>query len=136
MLVVAGGMVGTAIRAALESAMPAAPGHWPWATFLINITGAFVLGSLLEALVRTGRDEGWRRGVRLTAGTGLLGGYTTYSTFSVEVVQVSRDGALLIGPMYALASVALGLAAAGLGYRVAVALTPRPGPPAAAGGTS
>ncbi len=134
-MVVTGGTVGTAIRAALERAVPSDPGGWPWATFVVNITGAFVLGALLEMLIRTGPDSGWRRRVRLTAGTGLLGGYTTYSTFAVEIVEGARGSAPLLGPLYGLVSVALGVAAAAAGFWLATVVTPKLGRPSPVGGS-
>ncbi|MGC3994827.1 MAG: CrcB family protein [Propionicimonas sp.] len=108
-VILAGGTVGTAVRAALESAWPAVPGEWPWTTFWINVSGALVLGVLLEVLAASGPDRGWRRGLRLGVGTGVLGGYTTYSTFSVETVSLLRSGALLTGVGYALVSVVVGV---------------------------
>lgn len=113
-----GGAAGTATRAAFEGAFPAAPGQWPWTTFWLNVSGALVLGILLEVLAGTGPDRGWRRGVRLGAGTGFLGGYTTYSSFTVETFGLIRSEAWLIALGYALGSVILGLAAAFLGARV------------------
>lgn len=123
-VVFVGGALGTAIRAALEAAFPAQPGGWPWATFLINVSGAFVLGLLLETLSRRGPDAGARQLVRLGLGTGVMGGYTTYSTFAVETVRLIGTGAVLAGFGYALGSVLLGLAAALAGTRLAVRLTP------------
>ena len=122
LLIVLGGALGTAIRAALEAAQPAQPGGWPWTTFVINVTGAFVLGVLLEALARSGPDTGVRQYLRLGVGTGVLGGYTTYSTFAVESVKLLGGGAVLVGLGYALASVLLGLAAALAGTLLAARL--------------
>ncbi|MFT4109817.1 FluC/FEX family fluoride channel [Propionicimonas sp.] len=118
-VIMVGGTVGTAVRAALESAWPAVPGQWPWTTFWINLSGALVLGALLEVLAASGPDRGWRRGLRLGVGTGVLGGYTTYSTFSVETVSLVRSGALPVGVGYALASVVIGVGLAYLGARAA-----------------
>lgn len=110
-----GGTVGTAARAWLEAVFAPPPGTWPWVTFWINVGGSFVLGALLEVLAETGRDVGWRRGLRLGLGTGVLGGFTTYSTFSVETVQLLGTGALLSGFGYAIGSVTAGLGTALLG---------------------
>jgi fluoride exporter len=110
-LILIGGMAGTAVRAGLEAAWPPASGQWPWTTFCINITGSLALGALLEFL-GAGSDDGWRRSVRLGVGTGVLGGYTTYSTFSVETVELLRAGQWLPGLGYAAASVVGGVAAA------------------------
>lgn len=110
-LVLIGGMTGTAARAGLESAFPTPAEGWPWTTFWINISGSLVLGVLLEMLA-AGEDEGWRRHLRLGVGTGLLGGYTTYSTFSVETITLLQGGQWFSGIGYALASVGIGIAAA------------------------
>ncbi len=119
-LIVAGGSVGTFLRWWLESSFGAPPGQWPWATFWINLSGSFLLAVLLDALAASGEDVGWRRRLRLGVGTGVLGGYTTYSTFALEAVQLGRSGA--VGPMllYAGGSVVLGVAlayAGGWGFR-------------------
>lgn len=121
-LVAVGGALGTTLRALLEHTWPAAPGGWPWTTFAINLVGSFVLGALLETLVRSGPDEGRRRLVRLGVGTGVLGGFTTYSTFVVEVERRLSGGFVVTGLAYALVSVALGLVAAWLGVVAAGAL--------------
>ena len=119
LLVAAGATIGTAIRATLELAYPAQPGGWPWATFLINIAGSLLLGIVLESLARSGDDTGWRQRVRLTVGTGVLGGFTTYSTFIVEIDQLARSGHLIVGASYALVSVVTGVFAAGAGVALA-----------------
>ncbi len=113
-VVLVGGAFGTAVRAALESAFPAQPGGWPWITFAINVSGSFLLGLLLETLSRRGPDAGLRRYLRLGVGTGVMGGYTTYSTFAVETVRLLGLGgaATFLGIGYALGSVVLGLLAA------------------------
>jgi CrcB protein len=117
-VILAGGTLGTGARAWLETAFPAKAGQWPWTTFWINVSGALLLGVLLALLAESGPDVGWRRALRLGVGTGVLGGYTTYSTFAVETLQLLRSGAWLAGLGYAVASVLLGLAAAYTGARV------------------
>ncbi|PWJ25948.1 camphor resistance protein CrcB [Branchiibius hedensis] len=106
-LVFVGGVAGTAAREGLSVAFPG-HGGFPVTIFLINITGAFALGFLLELLVRLGSDEGPRRTARLLLGTGFLGGYTTYSTFAVGAVQLLQSGQHAAGGSYALATVILG----------------------------
>lgn len=108
-VILIGGTAGTAMRAWLETAFAPAADQWPWTTFWINVTGALMLGVLLEVLAETGSDEGWRRGVRLGVGTGALGGYTTYSTFAVETLQLLRTGAWPVGLGYAIGSVLTGV---------------------------
>lgn len=112
-----GGLFGAASRDAIEQTWPA-PGHgFPAATFVINLLGAFVLGALIEKLIRSGDDAGWRRRTRLIGGTGFCGAFTTYSTLAVESVQLARHGAWPTAVGYVAASVAGGLlaAAAGIG---------------------
>jgi len=111
-LIFVGGSFGTALRAWLENDFASPPGEWPWVTLWINLGGSLILGGVLEGLAGTGPDRGWRRGARLGFGTGLLGGFTTYSTFSVEVVQLFRSGVWLVAVGYALVSVVGGVLAA------------------------
>lgn len=130
-LVVAGGAAGTTARYLLESAFVPPAGQVPWVTAVINVTGAFLLGTLLTALARGGADTGVRRGVRIGAGTGVLGGYTTYSTFAVEVHALLGAGLAWTGIGYAVGSVLAGVAAALVGVLLARRLVPARGPGAA-----
>lgn len=106
-LVAAGGAVGTAARYGLAEALPAA-GGWPTATFVENLVGATLLGVLLEVLVRRGPESPRGRLVRLTVGTGVLGGFTTFSSLAIEVERLLADGRVALGLAYALVSVAAG----------------------------
>ena len=116
-VVAAGGAVGTAAREAVALAVPPV-GGLPVAILAVNLAGAFVLGVLLEALQRRGPDEGGRRLLRLAAGTGFCGGFTTYSTLAVGAAELLRSGPAALGAAYAVGSVLLGVAAAGLGVLV------------------
>jgi len=109
--VLAGGAVGTLARAALEEGFGAGRGEWPWATFGINVVGSFLLGLLVAVLVVRGGDERWR----LALGTGVLGGFTTYSTFIVEADRLVADGHVGLATGYALGSIVVGVVAAALG---------------------
>ncbi|GEL48820.1 hypothetical protein CHO01_39360 [Cellulomonas hominis] len=111
-LVAAGATLGTTARATLESTFAPTTGAVPWVTFGINITGSFLLGALLQLLTYAGPDTGWRRTVRLGCGTGVIGGFTTYSTFILEIDQLARGGNLGAATGYMFASVSAGLAAA------------------------
>lgn len=112
-LVFCGATLGTFLRAGVTLAHPAQPDSWPWTTFAINLIGAFVLGVLLESLAIAGTDDGRQRIIRLTFGTGVLGGFTTYSTYVLEITQ--RMDAPVLAVTYALVSMVLGVGAAGLG---------------------
>ncbi len=112
LLVGIGGAIGTLLRVGIESAVSPAAGGWPTGTFLINISGAFILAVLLESLSLHGPDGGWRRRIRLGVGTGVLGGYTTYSSFMVETALLGADDRYLVAFGYAAISVVLGVIAA------------------------
>ena len=120
-----GGTLGTASRYLIGLSVPHL-GRLPVATFGINVTGAFVLGVLLERLALGGADQGRRRLVRLAAGTGFLGGYTTYSTLAVDTVSLWRDGLPAEAVAYALGTLVIGAAAAALGIFIAARFR-RPG---------
>lgn len=117
--VAAGGVVGTAARYALALGTPTTSGAWPWATFVVNIVGAFVLGALLESVARSGASAGRLQRIRLFGGTGFCGSLTTYSTFAVDVDLLIRDKAAGIAVGYLVASLVAGLVAAGVGIAAA-----------------
>ena len=112
-----GGTLGTAAREALSLALPAV-GGLPVAILVINVVGAFALGVLLEALVRSGPDSGGRRLLRLGAGTGFCGGFTTYSTLAAGTAGLLGAGTTGLAVGYAVGSVLLGTAAAWVGIAV------------------
>jgi CrcB protein len=85
---------------------------FPWGTLVINVTGSFFLGVLFALLVEHGVGSST---VRLSLMTGLLGAYTTFSTFSLETFRLFEIGATRQAVANAALSVVLGLAAVGLG---------------------
>lgn len=117
-----GGMGGTLCRYWLNGAIPA-PQELPLPTLLINLGGSFFLGVLLEALLRGGPDAGMIRLTRLLAGTGFLGGFTTYSAFAVEAVGLGAGGKIGLAAAYIALSVVGGilLSFAGIGVSAAIA---------------
>ncbi len=125
--VAAGGVLGALARYALTSALPTPARGWPVGTTVVNLLGCFALGLLLEALARRGPDTGRRHLVRLGAGTGLLGSFTTCSTLAVETDLLAREGATALAVAYPLVSVVTGVALCGLGVVLAARLVPRPG---------
>ena len=116
-LVAAGGCAGTLVRAALERAWPASPGHLPVTTLALNVVGALALGLLLGVL---GEE---RPRLRLALGTGVLGGLTTHSTFILESHRLLTSGGdgghPVLGAAYLVGSMVAGLVAAGLGLWLA-----------------
>lgn len=117
-IVGAGGGVGAAARYVLTEALAPALAR-PTVTFMINIFGALLLGVLLEALARRGPDVGAGRALRLLLGTGVLGGFTTYSTLALDAASLLRAGHPLVMVGYGLGSVLVGLAAAAVGIVIA-----------------
>ena len=98
----AGGVLGALARAGAEEGLPHGTGSWPWATFAVNLVGAFVLGA---AITRLQERLAPTRYVRSFVGTGLCGALTTFSTLQLELAQ------MLDGHRWALA---LGYVAASL----------------------
>ncbi|MEP6759758.1 MAG: CrcB family protein [Sporichthyaceae bacterium] len=113
-----GGAVGALARAGLADLWPHRADQWPWSTLVTNASGAALLGVLLAVLAtRFPRD----RFARPLLGTGLLGGYTTFSTLSVDAVQLVRFDR----PGLALGYVAANLAAILVGCWLGLLLSRR-----------
>lgn len=117
-----GGAAGTLLRAGAEELWPAASGHLPVATLSVNTVGAFCLG-LLTGLLATA--QGRSRLLRLALGTGTMGGLTTHSTFMVESERLLFGESTILGAVYLLGSVAVGLGACALGLAAGTALYDR-----------
>jgi CrcB protein len=108
LLVMAGGAVGAAMRFQLSRWLPVSADGWPWPTFTANVAGGLAMGVLAAWLLRTGEaGESWR----LLLGVGVLGGFTTFSAFSLEMAQMVERGQGMFVAGYAAASVLLALAA-------------------------
>jgi fluoride exporter len=104
-----GGACGGSVRAALWERYPVTEGAWPWVTFAENLTGSLLLGFLVVALAE--RRPGHPM-VAAALGPGLLGSYTTYATFAVELTRLVESGAVNLAAGYAAATVGAGLALA------------------------
>jgi CrcB protein len=117
--VLGGGAVGSLLRyVAGVAIMSRWSGRFPIATFLINVTGSFAIG-LLASLLADSTNPNWRPLLI----TGLLGGFTTFSSFEWETLAAARGGAGGIALLYVLGSVVIGLAACWLGVAAASMLT-------------
>lgn len=101
-----GGAFGAVARYAVSLGIPTTTGGFPWSTFIVNVTGSAVLGLLLVLLV-----ERFPRGAlaRPIVGTGVIGAYTTFSTFEVDAVNLVRAGHAATAVIYVVASVITGL---------------------------
>ena len=114
-----GGACGAVARYAVSLGIPTGTAGFPWSTFVINVTGSAFLGLLLVVLV-----EQFPRG-RLTrpiVGTGVIGAYTTFSTFEIDAVNLVRAGHPTTAVIYVTASVIAGLVAVWAGMTGARAL--------------
>jgi CrcB protein len=95
------------------------PTSFPWGTFVINVSGSFVLGILFVLMTERFRPEPWlRSGLTI----GLLGAYTTFSTLSLETYRLAEDGAYGLAVANAAGSLAAGLVAVYLGVVLGRAL--------------
>lgn len=117
LLVAAGGAIGTGLREALSLAFPLVSGI-SLTTGAINVVGAFLLALLMEVLTRSGPDTGRLRDLRLFVGTGVLGGFTTYSALAADAVVLGDAGRFIAAGGYAVGTLVFGLAAAALGIAV------------------
>ena len=119
LLAALGGALGALARWAVAVALPSSPGGWPWATFLVNVTGCLLIGVLLAVLPARFPGNPW---LRPFLAVGVLGGYTTYSAFAVEVVRLVEVGAWPSAAGYVAASVLGGVVAVAAGLLAARAV--------------
>ncbi|HEU0087130.1 MAG TPA: fluoride efflux transporter CrcB [Pseudonocardiaceae bacterium] len=106
--VFAGGALGALARAILSEELAAAPASWPWATFGVNIVGAFLLGYFATRLQERLPLSSYRHPL---LATGLCGGLTTFSTMQVEILRMLDGQQWGLAAGYAAASVLCGYAA-------------------------
>jgi CrcB protein len=122
-LVFVGAGLGGVLRHLLNLGIGRAVGTaFPWATMFINITGSIAMGLLLGWLAFRA-DEPWALPTRLFIATGVLGGYTTFSTFSLETIVLIERNQMGAALGYAGGSVALGLFGLWAGLSLARSMT-------------
>jgi len=118
LLVGSGGMLGAVTRYSLGSLFKFEAGGFPYSTFIINLSGSFLLGLFLSFIIpeqpHKMPDE-WR----LFFATGCLGAYTTFSSFTNETLLLYQQGYLLTGLLYSAGSLVGGMFCVGLGLLVA-----------------
>ncbi len=107
-LVMSGGAIGAGLRYGLSRAVPFSSGGWPWPTFAANVLGGLAMGALAAWVLR---GDNSAEPLRLFVGVGVLGGFTTFSAFSLEMAQMIERGQVGLAAGYAFASVLLALAA-------------------------
>jgi CrcB protein len=92
-----GGGLGAIARYGLTELLPILPGHFPWATFVTNVAGCFLIGVLMVLIT-----DVWsaHRLVRPFVGVGVLGGFTTFSTYAVEIRGLLQPGTVAVAFAY------------------------------------
>ena len=107
-LVFVGGGLGASLRHLINLTCAKCIGtSFPWGTFIINITGSTVMGLIAGYLAFKGEaSQPWR----LFIMTGILGGYTTFSAFSLDAATLYERGQMLAAAVYVIGSVVLGIA--------------------------
>ncbi|MEW2147371.1 CrcB family protein [Micromonospora vinacea] len=110
--IAAGGVLGALTRAGLQHALPHPPTGFPWATFAANTSGCLLIGVLMAVL---GHLDGGPPLARPFLGVGVLGGFTTFSTYAVDVQQAIVAGAPGTALAYLAATVLGALVAVGVG---------------------
>jgi CrcB protein len=103
-----GGAVGTLARAVVATVFVDDPARWPWATFGVNIVGAFLLGYFTTRLLERLPLSSYRRPL---LGTGLCGGLTTFSTMQVETLKMIEHHHFRLAAGYTVVSIVAGLLA-------------------------
>lgn len=115
LVVAAGGALGAAGRFGAAKALPSAPDEFPWSTFLVNATGCLLLGLLMVCALDVWPTS---RYLRPFLGIGLLGGFTTFSTYALETRNLVAEHQQQLAGVYLVGSVAAGLTAVWLGVAV------------------
>ncbi|WP_426028877.1 fluoride efflux transporter CrcB [Brevundimonas sp. TWP2-3-4b2] len=115
LIVAAGGALGTVARYGIGRLLPATA--WPWATLTVNLVGGLLMGLLAGWLAFRGGVHG--ESIRLFAAVGVLGGFTTFSAFSLETALMIERRQLAMAGGYVAASVALSVLALFIGLMVA-----------------
>jgi len=117
-----GGMAGASARYAVNRGIPTHPGGFPWATLWINVSGSFLLGVVLVVVLEKLPPT---RLVQPFVATGVLGAFTTMSTYQVETALLLKDGHVATAAGYSMGSVAVGIALAYLGLVAGRRVLPR-----------
>jgi len=107
LLVGIGGALGAMARFAVGGAIGALPNGFPLSTFLINIAGSLAMGALVAVLAKT--TPQFQNEIRLFVAVGIFGGFTTFSSFSLDAITMIERGDFLLAAIYIVGSVLLSL---------------------------
>ena len=123
LLVFVGAGIGGSLRYAVNSVCARYCGpSFPWGTLAVNIAGSFLMGALAGWLAFKA-GEGWSHPLRLFLATGILGGFTTFSAFSLDAVALWERGDLGLATAYVAASIVLSIGGLAAGLVLARSLT-------------
>ena len=111
-VVALGGAVGSLGRYAVGLALPHVAGDFPWATFMVNATGSLAMGLLVAWVLTMVDPHPW---LRPFLGVGVLGGWTTFSSFALDIHALGGAGRAGLALAYLVASFVVGIIAVGLG---------------------
>jgi CrcB protein len=111
-VIAVGGVIGAECRYLVSVVLPHEPTGFPLATFLINILGCLLIGMLMVVIIEFGRGH---RLARPFLGVGVLGGFTTFSTYATDVVTLAQHQAAALALAYLVATPLAAVAAAWLG---------------------
>ena len=114
--VAVGGIAGAEARYGLGLALPHRPSQWPWSTLLINISGCVLIGVLMVVITELVDAHPLTRPL---LGVGVLGGYTTFSTYTVDVLNLAQAGRWPLALGYGVATPVLAVLAAAAGAALA-----------------
>jgi fluoride exporter len=110
--VAAGGVLGSLGRYAVGLALPHVAGSFAWSTFLVNVTGSLAMGVLVVWVLSMTQPHPW---LRPFLGVGVLGGWTTFSSYALDLHAMVQAGHGLVAAAYLVGSLVVGLVAVGLG---------------------
>jgi CrcB protein len=117
LLICLGGAIGTGARYLIAIGTPRLLGAWfPYATLVVNVVGSFLLGAIMHVGLTTNLMS---PNLRLVLTTGIMGGFTTYSTFNYETLEYLRGGAVWLAGLNVAATLVLCLLAGALGLAAA-----------------
>lgn len=112
LVIAAGGALGSGGRHLISTALPHAPDEVPWSTVTVNVVGSYLLGLLMVFVIDVWPPQ---RYVRPFLGVGILGGFTTFSTYTMDGWALMSSGRYLAGGLYLVGSMAGALVAVWLG---------------------
>jgi len=114
-VVAIGGALGSLARYGLSEVIPRSVGEFPWATFITNIIGCGAIGVLMGYILQSNQTH---RYLRPFIGVGVLGGFTTFSTYALETWQLIVENALMSAGAYVLSNIVCGLVAVQFGLLI------------------